>query len=182
MNRCFSLLASLLIIISSWSSAVMPVVAQDNGGHQAIIDPTLRQQLQEATPSAIVTVIIELGEKEDLQSISATTRAQRVKSVVTRLQQRAERSQKPIQALLRQRQQEGKVRDFTSFWIFNGLKVSATPQSSPSWRVCHRSPASQPTSAFRRPSLKRSARGSRSSAIELKVQPGVRLRKKQTCR
>jgi subtilisin family serine protease len=75
----------------------------------------------------MITVIVTLGGQVDLRRFSTSGRVSRAAGVVRALQARASTTQKDVASWLLQRREDGHVGDVTSFWIFNGLAVTATP-------------------------------------------------------
>ena len=90
------------------------------------IDPLLQAELQSAQPGQMVTAIVTLKEQVNLRSIGGFGRADRQEALIRALQARADSAQAPVRALLDTRRSQGRVNQITSFWVFNGLSVTAT--------------------------------------------------------
>lgn len=90
------------------------------------IDPQVAMRLASLKRDDMMTVIVTLGEQADTRSIPSGNRAAQQQAVVRALQAKASASQRRIVALLNARSAQGSVRHFASFWVFNGLSVTAT--------------------------------------------------------
>ncbi len=88
-----------------------------------------RQAQEPAQTEAMITVIVTLKEQANLTMVPRLGRAARMRSVVRTLQATAAATQEDIIAHLDLRRSEGRVAGVTSFWIFNGLAVTATPDA-----------------------------------------------------
>lgn len=93
----------------------------------AKIDPQLESELQSAQAGDLITVIVTLKEQADLRGIAGFGRAAGQEAVIRALQARANTAQAPVRTLLESRRSQGRVSQITSFWVFNGLSVTATP-------------------------------------------------------
>jgi subtilisin family serine protease len=80
------------------------------------------------SPAETLPVIVTLKEQVNLQAFDGLARAERNEQLVTALQALAHASQAPIRAFLEIRSRAGTVDSYTSFWVFNGLAVTATPE------------------------------------------------------
>jgi uncharacterized repeat protein (TIGR01451 family) len=79
----------------------------------------------EAATDSKTTYIVYLQEQADLKSAQLmATRLARRQAVVSALQVTAQRTQADIITYLEQQKAAGKVTDYTSYWIFNGLAVT----------------------------------------------------------
>jgi len=111
--------------IGSFTAQASPQVV---GG----ISPGVRQIMQDLLPGEQVRVIVYLRTQPDAEALAlqagSASRPERRESLVRGLQVRSSTSQKNIQSLLASRQRAGLVSRAQSFWIFNGLAVSAEPQ------------------------------------------------------
>jgi subtilisin family serine protease len=92
------------------------------------IAPELQAQMAVSAPGEMVTAIVTMRDQADLSSIPGADRAARQQGVIRALQAQAAASQRQIQAFLRAQQAQGRVGDTTSFWVFNGLSVTAVPE------------------------------------------------------
>ena len=90
------------------------------------LDPNLKATLATLAPGEMTTVIVTLRDRADLAAISGASRPARLKAAILALRNKATLSQVGIHALLRARAAQGKVARTSSFWIVNGLSVTAT--------------------------------------------------------
>jgi uncharacterized repeat protein (TIGR01451 family) len=92
----------------------------------AKIDPALLKEVLEGAPEDRVRFIVELAEQRRLTAFAGESdRLGRRQQVVTELQATARRSQAGLLAFLQDRQADGRVTGLRSFWIFNGLAMTA---------------------------------------------------------
>jgi subtilisin family serine protease len=73
------------------------------------------------------SVIVTLKPQANVSVIIDRNRSSRIEKVINALQQMANATQGPIIDLLEARAAEGKVQGYESFWVFNGLAVTASP-------------------------------------------------------
>lgn len=92
------------------------------------VAPQILGEMQGLSSNEMVTVIVTLKDKADLRPIQDRNRRTRIKKIIAALQNKANRSQRQIKALLQQRKQDGKVGQIEYFWIFNGLAVTTTAE------------------------------------------------------
>lgn len=72
------------------------------------------------------TFLVHLRERADLHPVMLMgDKQERRQATITRLQETARRTQGPVLSYLAARSAEGKVTDIESYWIFNGLAVTA---------------------------------------------------------
>jgi subtilisin family serine protease len=98
-----------------------------NQGEESIIEPGLRETLSTSQPDDMISVILTLRDQIDTSKIGGPDRGARLEALVTALQAKAKGTQKPLVNLLSDWQVEKLVASYTSFWVFNGLAVTATP-------------------------------------------------------
>lgn len=91
------------------------------------IDAELASEIAVAAPGEMQDVIVRLRRQAALSTITASTRAARLRAVNLALRRNAATTQASIIELLEQRRAEGTVRTFDPYWVFNGLAVTATP-------------------------------------------------------
>jgi len=91
------------------------------------IEPQLRKRLIRADPSAHLRFIVEMRQQPHVEDLIPLPGRRHSAAVIDRLQATAAQSQAPIRNYLEQRARRGHVAEITSFWIFNGLVISATP-------------------------------------------------------
>lgn len=94
---------------------------------QTKMTPALHAMLETATDETLLTVLVKLTARADLHDITMRSRRRRIETIITRLQQTANQSQRALLARLQRHQAEGVVTNVEAFWIFNGLVVTATP-------------------------------------------------------
>ncbi len=78
-------------------------------------------------PADMTTVIVTMRDRADLGAIGGGTRAARLAAIIRALRARAGLSQAPLLSFLRRQAALGRVARQDSFWVFNGLSVTATP-------------------------------------------------------
>lgn len=76
---------------------------------------------------AFVSVIVTLKEQATLAGKTHETRRERGERVVRALQEKASTSQKKLRTFLETNRLHGNVREYTPYWIFNGLALTASP-------------------------------------------------------
>jgi uncharacterized delta-60 repeat protein len=94
---------------------------------QSIIEPGLRAALNAAQAGDMISVIVTLRDQIDTSKLGGPNRRERLEALVTALQAKARGTQKPLVKLLDTWGTQGLVAEYTSFWVFNGLAVRATP-------------------------------------------------------
>lgn len=122
------ILFGLLTLLSGAVQASAPD-ALISGGKLAKIDkiaPEVQQAVLKLPAGEMTTVIVTLKAQANVSAINGQDRGQRNEHVINALQNMADATQKRIIALLQARSGEGKVDQFTSYWVFNGLAVTAT--------------------------------------------------------
>jgi serine protease AprX len=87
------------------------------------VDGRLAHSLQSGQ---MITFIVTLRQQADLTRVGGASRAARQQGVIRALQATANATQNQIQQLLKVRQAQGLVESYSSFWVFNGLSVTAT--------------------------------------------------------
>jgi len=92
-------------------------------------EPELARALLEAGPDEYLRVIVHLHEQTDLKAAAggALNVTEARSRLVSALQANAARSQAPLLAYLEGAQAAGLADSHTSFWIFNGIAISARP-------------------------------------------------------
>lgn len=90
------------------------------------VTPELQATMDALAPGEMATAIVTMRDQADLSKIPGANRAARLEGVIRALQAQADASQRQIQAFLTVSHAQGKVSQFTSFWVFNGLSVTAT--------------------------------------------------------
>ncbi len=105
---------------SPWSADGLSVRDRDT------ISPELRSTLHAMPPDGLVTVIVTLRDRPNLSALDGHDRSSRKSATVRALQATAAASQRGLMDILRTRQASGQVARARSYWIFNGLAVTAT--------------------------------------------------------
>lgn len=124
----YVLIALLLIVPSLFSAPVQAKGTALESAAESKINPEVQQLLAEAGDGEMVSVIVSLKSQANLSNILDSNRGQRLTKVINALQNMANATQNHIQALLDTREGEGKVSEYQSYWIFNGLEVTATTE------------------------------------------------------
>ena len=101
-----------LILVLAWSSL--------NWG--ATLDDEIKAQLQNTPENRFVCAILVLSPQENLRPIAGAD------AKITALKQMANRTQRRLIANLSKARQEGSVKSYRPFWIFNGIQVTAMPR------------------------------------------------------
>jgi subtilisin family serine protease len=123
----FLMLMIVLLLPVGFSERTSPLVAASNmPAGEGKIDPGLLSDLNILQFNEKMTVIVTLVEQADLSNIPGASRAARLEGVIRALQAVATNTQKPVLALLAAYQAQGSVSQVTSFWVFNGISVTAT--------------------------------------------------------
>ena len=131
MKKIFGILLIFILFVSilgKWQSVQASTSLNEvvNTG-TAKFDQTVQETLDNLQSGEMLTAIVTMADQADLSQIPGASRAARQQGVIRALQAKAEASQRQIQALLAARSAQGKVSRVTSFWVFNGLSVTATP-------------------------------------------------------
>ena len=96
------------------------------------LSPGLSEIVQHASPEKYLSVIIRMKIQTDLESLNfgivGRNKALRSKRVIRTLQATAKEKQAGIIRFLEQEKSSGNLLSYTSFWIFNGLSLKATPE------------------------------------------------------
>lgn len=108
------------------SSPIVTPVLEDR------IDPNLRVQMDQAGPNDVLSALVYLDVRVDIDALEAQFAAQdtplddRHELVVTALRETAAATQPPVADYLAARQAAGGVASFESYWIVNAFRVDAT--------------------------------------------------------
>ena len=121
MKRLIAILIFLLLtIFPSVAQAAKQPAPSDK------MSPEVQAALDALQPGEMLTVIVKLKQHTDLSSILGQTKEERLRRVIVALQATARAAQAPIVVLLQLRSSQGLVSEFTPFWVFDGLSVTAT--------------------------------------------------------
>jgi subtilisin family serine protease len=90
------------------------------------IAPQVQAAMQSLQAEEMLPVIVTLKDQADLTGPPGESRPARQKRVVKALRKQAKDSQKALIALLKARRGQGRVDKYKSFWVLNGLAVTAT--------------------------------------------------------
>jgi serine protease AprX len=91
------------------------------------IAPEVQDALATLPAAQQVSVIVHLSEQADLKPFRGLGRAKRLRDVGQALRVKADAAQGRLRGLLNTRKAQGAVTSYTSFWVFDGLAVTATP-------------------------------------------------------
>jgi len=91
----------------------------------ARVDPAVQASLNALPADQSITVIVTLRDQAVLPGAVVQSRSENQQAVIETLQNQAISSQAAITAALFDGQRKGLVKNVTSFWIFNGLAVTA---------------------------------------------------------
>ena len=128
----FSLIVPLVLTAGPASAQLAALNRQASsqqtpaGGEK--IAPQVLADLDTLGDGEMVSVIVTLVDQADLRRIPGASRAARLQGVIRALQAKATASQKQIEKLLALREAQGQVSRVDSFWVFNGLAVTATAE------------------------------------------------------
>ncbi len=96
------------------------------------LSPGLSERLQYVNHKEYLPVIVRMVDQADLrdstQDIMGRSKALRSRNVIRSLQATATKRQQDLITFLEKEKSLGNVAHYTSFWIFNGLSLKATPQ------------------------------------------------------
>ncbi|MCB0081137.1 MAG: S8 family serine peptidase, partial [Caldilineaceae bacterium] len=104
-----------------------PLAAAERVRPRDKIDATLMAVMQTAAADDMISVIVELREKENLSDLKERLRKNQIKKIIQRLQRKAQQTQRKVIELVQSRMADGTATSYTSFWMINGLEVTATP-------------------------------------------------------
>jgi len=124
------LLLALFAVIGSARAGDLDLtnlgIPQTDG--EAKVSPEVKSELAALPTDEMITVIVTLRNQADLSHITASERKNRLNQVIMILKNQANATQNHLQALLKTRQDEGLVANYETYWIFNGLAVTATAE------------------------------------------------------
>ena len=121
----FTLIVACALGILSPRSAVSARLL--DARQEGKIDQRVQDQLAKLPADEMITVIVTLKHQADLKSVPASDRITQQQSVIRALQANALTSQGSMRAALATQRVKGGVSQVTSFWIFNGMSVTASP-------------------------------------------------------
>jgi hypothetical protein len=121
MSTGLTALAALIIL-------TLPAMCAQSAGVADKISPEVQVALDALQPGDMLTVIAHMNQRADLFSVLGGTKQERLQRVINALQATAAASQASIIAYLQRRSAEGSVSQFTSFWVLDGLSVTATKE------------------------------------------------------
>jgi subtilisin family serine protease len=99
-----------------------------NGPGAWKISTDLHFALQSLEPGEKLTVILTFNDTPQLDHFQDMEHAERVQSVISALQSNADASQKEVSQLLAGWEERGMVHDIETFWVFNGIAVTASQE------------------------------------------------------
>ncbi|MCA9924552.1 MAG: S8 family serine peptidase, partial [Anaerolineales bacterium] len=115
-----ALLCALLLLVTG------SVRAGRSETIDAKLSPTLQTQLRSQPQGEMTTVVVTMKERANLSNIPTFNRTIRIRRVINALQTTANTTQEQIKNVLETRRFEGRVSYAQSYWVFNGLVVTAT--------------------------------------------------------
>ncbi len=126
----FAMMAGFLLValVSPWSAAQanplppMRVLAPQ----QNKIDAVLQSKLNHSQ-SGDLTVIVTLRQQADLSKIEDKEHSARSEKTIRALHSAADASEKSLKGLLTSYKNQGRIKNFQAFWVFNGFSVTASP-------------------------------------------------------
>lgn len=92
-----------------------------------ILSVDLQNQLENASSSELISVIVRLKPTADLRNLPTASRATAQEELILRLQSTAHSSQAQFQMWLYEMQRQGQSISPTFFWIINAFSIQATP-------------------------------------------------------
>lgn len=137
MNKRLSLPAILILLFSLMTSPVLSVQAGNSqapwsiavNGAPARISPAVQARLNTLQAAETITVIVQLRQQAKIPPGRNIGRAEQASRAVEALTMTAEKTQGALKNFLDDKKSKGKVKSYTSFWIFNGFSVTATPDA-----------------------------------------------------
>ena len=102
------------------------------GAFAGTIDDDLEQILAASPPNEIVSTLVYLRDRVDVDALNATldgrraTRAERHETVVRALQEKAQATQGVLRDHLKNVERAGQIQRLDTFWIVNAFRVDAT--------------------------------------------------------
>jgi len=118
---------TLLLLPATAGAKISGDAGGSSSDQRSKLDPAVRTAIDAAASNDMLAVIVRLHDQANLTTIGGTTRAARLRAVILALQRKAAATQRGLIDLLGERQAQGSVASFTSFWVFNGLAVTAEP-------------------------------------------------------
>jgi len=123
----FLLIAALFVsVLGSWQAVqASPLGAGAPSATASKMDPAVQAAIGGLQPGSMLTVIVTMKDQADLSSLARSTRSDRQRLVIEKLQAQSAASQQSIRSALAQYQSRGTVGRVIPFWIFDGLSVTA---------------------------------------------------------
>jgi len=116
----------LLIAIGLALACHLSVVPAANT-NQGKISSEVQSVMAAASSTQEISVIVYLNDRADLTPFRNLRRSERLKGVVSALQNKAEFFQRSLKSFLELRRGQGQVGTYKPFWIFNGFSITAAP-------------------------------------------------------
>ncbi len=118
----------ILVLLILWALlALAPHIrAQADPATEAKIAPEVQAALSDLPQGQMTTVIVTLVDQVDKKQFKDQKGPERQKAAVKALKDKASKSQKEISIYLKSKQKQGEVEKYDSFWVLNGLSVTAT--------------------------------------------------------
>jgi len=119
----------LVLLLSAAAIILMCTVSHTYAGE---LSPGLSERVQSVNSREYLSVIVRMERQADLHSlnpgITGRKKALRSRRVIRALQVTAKERQTDLLAFLEKEKVSGSLLSYTSFWIFNGLSLKATPE------------------------------------------------------
>ena len=113
----------LVLFFESWFPSTNFSLAQSP--HVPIIDSALQRRLNTQASQDQISVIVMLSEQADIKSIGGKDRGERLRNVISKLQNTADRTQVNLRGLLMRALKSGDVHTYTPLWIINAIALTA---------------------------------------------------------
>jgi subtilisin family serine protease len=132
MRKNFILAIAILLVVSLLGVNKNALATNQAGSERsqslAKIDLMLQKTMSTAPSGNLISVIVTLKDQTNFAAFDRLDKRARQKEAITALRTKANASQGRLKALLETRRAEKRVDQITSFWVFNGFSVTATPE------------------------------------------------------
>ena len=98
--RLFPLLTIVLLLVAQMAIQSAPLAAAERVRPRDKIDAKLMVVMQTAAADEMISVIVELREKENLNDLKEQLRKNQIKKIIQRLQRKAQQTQRKVIANL----------------------------------------------------------------------------------
>ncbi len=132
MKKFFMLAIAILLMVSLLSINKNALATNQASSEKSLalakIDPTVQKSMGALPSGQLLSVIVTLKDQADFAAFDRLEKRARQRDAITALRTKASASQGRLKALLETRRAEKRVDQITSFWVFNGFSVTATPE------------------------------------------------------